>query len=115
MSVEPGELRRKMARFARNKRFRRNDFSHDLPAEWRPWEVPSPATGMPFTDREAWIFIAELLERDYPWEEVILEKPPGCKAYVMTVATPGCKTLLYIKVHLLRDCVYGRSFHLSER
>jgi hypothetical protein len=70
---------------------------------------------MPFADREAWNFIAELLEGDCPWEEVTLDKPPGRKAYVMTVAIAGCKAMLYIKVHLLGNCIYGRSFHLSEK
>jgi hypothetical protein len=115
MPSDPNELRRKMARLARNKRFRRNDFSRNMPTEWRPWEIPSPSTDMPFTDREAWNFIADLLEADHPWEEVVLEKPQGCIAYVMTVAIANCETRLYIKIHLLGDYIYGRSFHLSMK
>jgi len=115
MANEPIELRKRMARCARNKRFRGNDFSEGMPTEWRPWEVPSPTTGMPFTDREAWNFIADLLERNYPWDEIVLEKPPGCKAYVMTVAMTGCEAMLYIKIHPLRDRIFGRSFHLSTK
>jgi len=70
---------------------------------------------MPFTDREAWNFIADLLDEGCPWQEVTLDKPPGCKAYEIIVGMPGSKTKLYIKIHLLGDCIYGRSFHLSDR
>jgi hypothetical protein len=70
---------------------------------------------MPFTDREAWNFIADLLEGNHPWEEVTLEKPHGLKAYATNVALPGSVAMLYIKIHLLRNRIYGRSFHLSVK
>ncbi len=85
-----------------------------MPTVWRPWEVPSPVSGMPFTEREAWNYIADLLEKNHPWKEITLNKPPGCKAFEMTVAIAGSNEMLYIKIHLLGDYIYGRSFHLSS-
>jgi hypothetical protein len=88
--------------------------SPELPCDWRPQTVESPTTGMPFTDREAWGYIAHLLEADEPWEEVLMEKPPGITGYVFRVRLFHGRPELYIKVHPLRNVIYGRSFHWSE-
>ena len=84
------------------------------PRDWRPTEVVNPATGEPFTAWGAWEFIAELLERGHPLEEVILENPPGKRAYVMRVDLQPDLLQLYIKVQLGSGAIIGRSFHLSR-
>jgi hypothetical protein len=107
--------RQKMAELARDKRRRRNDFATATPVEWRPMEVISPESGMPFTEQGAWLLIANLLEGDYPWHEILLERPPGQRALALIVTLPGNAVPIYIKVHMLRGMLYCRSFHLSGR
>jgi hypothetical protein len=106
--------RKGLAKLARDKKCRRNDFMTATPVEWRPMEVISPVSQMPFTDSGAWSFIAELLEEDYPWQAVVLDKPPGQKALVLMIDLPGNLAQVYIKVHILGGKIYGRSFHLSD-
>lgn len=107
--------RKGLAKLARDKKCRINNFATATPVEWRPMEVISPVSEMPFTDSGAWSFIAELLEGDYPWQEVVLEKPPDKKALVLVHAVPGNLAPLYIKVHMYGGKIYCRSFHISDR
>jgi disulfide bond formation protein DsbB len=83
--------------------------------EWRPTEVISPETGMPFTESGAWMLIASLLGGSHAWQTAILEKPPGQKALTLSLTLPGNMAPLYIKVHMLEGMVYCRSFSLSDR
>ncbi len=83
------------------------------PRDWRPTEVVNPATGEPFTAWGAWEFIAELLERGHALEEVVLDNPPGKRAYVMRVDLQRDRPQLYIKVQLGSGFIIGRSFHPS--
>jgi hypothetical protein len=69
---------------------------------------------MPFTDVGAWHFIADLLERGEPLEEVVLHHPPGAQAYVMRLDLGAALPRLYIKVQLSRGKIIGRSFHYSD-
>ena len=89
-------------------------FPSGLPCEWRFYQVLKPESGLPFTEVEAWHFIADLLEGGHPCHQIILRMPPGQLAYVIT--TPGYRGCpdIYIKVTLSRNKINGRSFHDSE-
>ena len=84
------------------------------PSRWHPGQVIDPTCGMPYTDDGAWKLIADLLLAGHPIDEVILEKPPGRKAYVLLVELDPNEPLLYIKLQLGSGVVIGRSFHYSE-
>ncbi len=47
-------------------------------------------------------------------QEILLEKPPGKKGYVLKLAGQGTN-VIYIKLQLGSGNVIGRSFHLSNR
>jgi hypothetical protein len=69
---------------------------------------------LPFTEVEAWHFIADLLEAGHPCHQIVLRMPPGQLAYVIkTAGFRGCPDI-YIKVTLSRNKINGRSFHDSE-
>lgn len=110
VSADLAEVRHHMAVLARQRR----KCILGWPRDWRPTEVVNPATGEPFTPWGAWQFVAELLERGYPLEEVILKRPPGKRAYVMRVDLQPRSPQLYIKVQLGSGQLIGRSFHLSR-
>ncbi len=85
----------------------------DMPTEWRPTEVISPESKMPFTPGGAWHLIADKLEEGHPVEEVELRNPSGKTGYVLKIdADQGQK--IYIKLHFGNGCVIGRSFHYSQ-
>lgn len=108
------DVRISLARLARVRGTRTQRFSADVPTHWAPGEVTSPETGVPFTIDGSWEFVADALESGAPIECIILEKPPGRKAYVLLLdGTSGAK--IYVKLQLGSGVVIGRSFHLSNR
>jgi hypothetical protein len=84
-----------------------------MPCDWQPTTVTNPTVGMPFTDIDAWRFIAELAESGHPMEEIMLDQPKGAKGYVMIVELEVNTPNLYIKVQLKGGKIFGRSFHYS--
>lgn len=68
---------------------------------------------MPFTDDEAWQFVADLLEAGQPIEVIDMNDKPGTYGFVMIVDVAGHDRSLYIKVQLGAGVVIGRSFHWS--
>ena len=89
--------------------------SPEMPCDWRPTEVNNPRTGLPFDDKSAWHYIAELAESGHPIEEMTLEKPAGDKGHVMTISLEAGVPDLYIKIQLKRGRIWGRSFHYSTK
>jgi hypothetical protein len=107
-------IRRELIRRARDKRARQSIFRESAPCDWRCHQVLKPESGLPFTDVEAWHFIAELLEAGCPCNQIVLQKPSGQIGYVITTAGyKGCPQI-YIKVTLSSSKINGRSFHDSE-
>jgi hypothetical protein len=107
-------VRQELIRRARDKRARQSIFSAQAPCDWRPHRVLKPESGLPFTEVEAWHFIADLLEVGHPCRQIALRKPRGQIAYVITTAGhQGCPEI-YIKVTLSSNKINGRSFHDSE-
>ena len=113
MSI-PESVREDLARRARNKKVRQSKFKPEAPCDWRPGQVLTPESGLPFSDAGAWNFIADLLEAGHEVTTLILEKPPGKTAYVMVAkGYSGCPNI-YIKLTMSRNIINGRSFHDSE-
>jgi hypothetical protein len=90
-------------------------FEKEYPKKWCFGEVVDPRSRKYFTPAGAWDFIAEQLEeRGTTITEVILEKPPGKKGYVLK--TPTRDGIMYVKIQfgVGGNIVLGRSFHYSE-
>jgi len=109
------DARARLSRLARRKELRISRWTKERPCEWRPLEVESPETGLPFTEVRAWEFIAALLESGHTLREVQLEQPPGEIGYEMVVDLKAGQPKLYIKVQFLGGVILGRSFHYSDR
>jgi hypothetical protein len=107
------EIRRQISLYARRKDSRIIPNSIDRPCRWTPTEVENPASGLVFTTERAWIYIAELAESGHPLEEMILDRPPGEKAYVMKIPLVENVSELYIKIQIEKNKIWGRSFHYS--
>jgi hypothetical protein len=104
------EHRRQMIVLIRSKR---RVIPRDIPTDWRPTQVLSHESQLPFTPSGAWQLIADKLEEGHPLEELVLKNPAGKIAYVMKIdAEPGRR--IYIKLQFGNGCVIGRSFHYSE-
>jgi hypothetical protein len=88
-------------------------FSQERPTEWRPTTVHNPVTGMCFSPLEAWHFIQRQLEAGCELCEIVLDKPPGRKAYVLRIRLEQGKPPIYIKLEPCGDKLFGRSFHYS--
>jgi hypothetical protein len=107
-------IRRELIRRARDKKARQSAFSPSAPCDWRCHQVLKPESGLPFTEVEAWHFIADSLENGCPCHKIILDKPPGMTGYVIKLpGYPGCPEI-YIKLTLTANKINGRSFHDSE-
>ena len=94
--------RRNLAVLARSRRTRINDFTKDLPIDWRPGQVRNPEGVLDthFTDASAWELIASKLEHGHPVEIVELRKPQGAKGYVMKIDIEPGQPRLYVKLQL---------------
>ncbi|MGF6754905.1 hypothetical protein [Paraburkholderia sp. GAS42] len=88
-----------------------------FPCDWNPRVVLNPhIPGYYFTDAGAWDYIADLLDAEHPYEEIILDSPRGATAIVLLVPLPEHPQPLYIKVQLgVSNKAIGRSFHISQR
>ena len=108
-SIDPEAHRHELATLARRRHSRRLQFPH----EWQPWCVCSEVTGMPFTEAEAWNFIADRLEDGHPISVIDMRDNPGTHGFVMLIEMSGNERPLYIKVQLGAGVIIGRSFHWS--
>lgn len=67
-----------------------------------------PESGFPVGEVGAWHLIVDLLESGVPLQQTELKQPPGATAWVMRTTLRGP---LYVKMEIVRDTVYLRSFH----
>ena len=111
------EIRLQLSRGARNKNARVNSFSRTRPVEWRPQSVVTPqsVSDLPFTPSGAWQYIADLLDNGHNVDEIELKQPPGCTGYVLLADGGGGRPQIYIKLEIVGNKVYGRSFHYSTQ
>ena len=93
------------------------EFTRARPTDWRPEDVPNPnGLLLPyFDDDSAWELIASSIEDGHDVETIILDQPPGKRAYIMKIDLNPGRPLLYVKLELGSGEVIGRSFHESER
>ena len=111
-AVRMVSIRRDLARLCRSRKTRTAEFSSSRPTQWQPWKTVHPQTKEIFTEDGAWQFAADLLDAGELLKEVLLEKPPGKKGYVMVIPVEGRRPI-YIKLQLGAGRVFGRSFHHS--
>jgi hypothetical protein len=106
-------VRRALIRLCESKRARIVTFTADMPSRWQPRQFTDPRTRQAFTDESAWTYIVQHLEGGIEFQEIILERPPGAKAFVLFL--PGVNTpKIYVKLQVYGGRVIGRSFHESE-
>lgn len=110
--VVPDDLRERLAKLCRSKRHREATFSKARPIRWHPTSVCELGSTSPFTEAGAWEFIACLIEDGTEIETITLDKPPGKTGYVMLVQG-NYNEEIYIKLEIVGDKVFGRSFHAS--
>jgi len=108
------DIRANLALLCRSKRTRSSIFTEKRPNKWSPTSVCVPSKLYPFTEAGAWEFVADCLERGFDVEIITLDKPPGKTGYVMLVPCEHGEEI-YIKLELVGDRVFGRSFHISEK
>jgi hypothetical protein len=83
--------------------------TQERPSKWFPLRVTDPTTQLPFTSKTAWEFIQERLTQNCEFWETDLHQPPGAVAYEMKFKLGP--TELYVKLEIVRNNVWGRSFH----
>jgi len=92
-------MRRQLIGLCGSKRSRSAKFTANAPCDFRPTKVVRPdGSNEPFTEQGAWDFIVQLLMHDQPLQEIILEKPPGKRAYVMLAPGASNQPDIYIKL-----------------
>lgn len=99
----------------RNRRFL--EHSNERPSEWRPGEVAVPGLSewnIFFTDPGTFEFIAEQIISGCVVERVALRRPLGAAGYEMKFPWPDGR-ILYVKLELKGQNVFGRSFHFSVK
>jgi hypothetical protein len=93
------------------------EHSDERPSEWRPYEVLDlrlATWNICFTDAAAFQFAADKIESGHPVEKVKLARPPGADGYAIKIAWPDGR-VLYIKLEIKGEIVFGRSFHFSVK
>ncbi|MXW06584.1 MAG: hypothetical protein F4X56_00185 [Gammaproteobacteria bacterium] len=115
MSIDDS-IRQQLIILARKPKAQVVSFTLSSPTDWRPESVrrPDGEFNTHFNSSSAWEFIATQLESGCEVEIVNLQKPPGKKAYVMTLDLGNSERELYVKVQLGSGKIIGRSFHYSE-
>lgn len=114
IEVPSMEHRKDLARHAKRRSTRINSFSSAIPTDWCPWKVLNPKTGFYFSDDSAWELIVVLLEDEScPATFKKLDVPRGVQAVEIIWVLQTDRQPLYIKVHMVKDKIMGRSFHYS--
>ena len=108
-------IRRKLVSLARQPRRRETRFEKERPTRWNPRQVRNPEGGLPFSNPGAWDLIASKIESGHQVEIVELQKPKGATGYVMLIELEPEMPLLYVKLELKSDRIFGRSFHYSTQ
>jgi len=112
--AESSDIRERLAMLCRSARKRTSIFTKKRPNKWSPTSICRPGSIEPFTEAGAWEFIACCLQAGVKIETIPLDKPPDKIGYVMLV--PGNHGEdVYIKLEIVGEMVFGRSFHVSEK
>ena len=108
----PDDLRARLTKLCMSKRHRVTKFSSKRPVRWHPTSVCDLGSTTPFTESGAWEFIACHIEDGTQIKTITLDKPPDKIGYVMLVGG-NCNEKIYIKLEIVGEKVFGRSFHAS--
>lgn len=108
----PDSVRREIAILARQKRCRTSVWTADVPTQWQPHTVRD-RNGEIFTDTGAWEFVADLFESGFPVEPVVLNHPPGKRAWAISIRLNPDVPEIYIKIRLGSGKLIGYSFHYT--
>ncbi len=113
---DPNDVRRLLTQLCRSRGARRHTPSDARPCDWRPTQVADPRSheGLPFSPAGAWEFVADQLESGCEIKEIVLDKPPGKRAYVVLADGARGHPRIYVKLELGAGVVYARSFHSSK-
>jgi hypothetical protein len=115
MSTISGAERALLVAACRDRRRRFVERTRERPSEWRPFEVLQIAEfNIFFTDQTAFEFLADQILSPCVVTKVSLRQPPGESGYEMTFDRPR-NDVLYAKLELNGQNVFGRSFHLSVK
>lgn len=112
--AESDDIRKRLTLLCRSSRKRTSIFTKKRPNRWSPTSICRPGSIDPFTEAGAWEFIATCLEDGVEIEVITLDKPPDKIGYVMLVPCDHGEKI-YIKLEIVGDMVFGRSFHVSEK
>ncbi len=99
----------------KNRRF--VERTRERPTEWRPYEVLVPDLAefnICYTDNTAFEFAAEQISAGYAVKKIALRHPQGSHGYEMTFLRADHR-VLYVKLELKGQSVFGRSFHFSTK
>ena len=99
-----------MCQQCRNSKKRKTAWSPERPTRWQPHTIENPESGLYFSDASAWWLIADLLETGQEFKEFVLKKPSGAKGYKALHELSNGK-VLYIKIEIVGNFIWGRSFH----
>lgn len=94
------------------RRARTSAFVSTAPTKWHPTSLRHPESGEPFTEDNCWTFIAHAIAAGAEVEEMVLRRPLGKRGFVLKLEGHG-GVIIYVKLQLLADKVFGRSFHES--
>jgi hypothetical protein len=94
------------------RRTRTSVFIATSPTKWHPTSLSHPESGEPFTEDSCWTFVADAIVAGTEVEEMVLHRPPGKRGFVLRLKGHG-GVIIYVKLQLLADKVFGRSFHES--
>lgn len=112
--VESDDTRERLVMLCGSARKRTSVFTRKRPNKWSPTSLCGPGSIEPFTEAGAWDFIVCCLQDGIHIEAIPLDKPPGKIGHVMLI--PGNHgEYIYIKLEIVGEMVFGRSFHVSDK
>ena len=108
------EIRREIARLARDPRRRVVGRPPRDPNRWYPHTVYNPVTSLQFEDWSAWELIADQIEAECEVRQTTLRCPEGRTGYELLIVVDPAARRVYAKVRLGAGQVIGRSFHYED-
>lgn len=112
----PDDIRRMLVERCGSRRTRKSTFTAEAPTEWRPRTLLDPRNLRScFTDDSAWEFAAQMFATLPDVDAVVLDNPPGKKAWAWALVADGVDGVrIYVKLQLRSEDVLGRSFHTGK-